>query len=348
MRLILGWDVGGTKSAAVIGTPDGSILARAGWASRASRGPEVMLKEFLSRARKLLKRHRGVLAVGVSIGGPLDTRRGVILSPPHLPGWDRVPLRETLERELGLEAVVEHDAAACLEAECLWGGARGATHAAYLTCGTGFGAGILIDGRILRGPDGQTPEVGHIRLAADGPEMFGKRGCSESFCSGEGIGKLAAFMFPKDFPTETDTKRLHDLHAKERGAGILPAGGRAKKEDRGRDGPGTRGQDAHATYAATAVLSESARRTGQLCAVLADIYSPQVILLGSLARYFGAWWVEGVREGFLAEALPNNSGHTQILPAKLGKGLQDLSAIAPCVFGRTTTLKPNGGLRVPL
>ena len=298
---VLGWDVGGTKSAALLGSADGQILERLEWPSRAERGPEPMLAEFLVEARRLLAGRADVAGIGVSIGGPLNPLTGVILGPPHLPKWDNVPLGDVLQRELSLPVVVEHDAAACLLAEWLWGSAKGTTHAVDLTCGTGCGAGILIGGRILRGPDGQSPEVGHIRLAPDGPVMFGKAGCTESFCSGEGIGKLAGFLFPGRFDGATDTRRLAELAA----AGDADA---------------------------RAVLIESARRTGQLCALLADTFSPQIIALGSLARYFPPWWREEVVRSFRAEALEANSSHTRIVPAALGERLQDLSAIAAWVY----------------
>jgi len=298
---ILGWDVGGTKSAAVVATPAGEILARRQWPSRARRGPEAMIADFLPHARELLAENGPASGVGVSIGGPLNPLAGVVLSPPHLPKWDRVPLVDILQRELALPVVIEHDAAACLLAEWLWGAARGTTHAVYLTCGTGCGAGVLIGGRILRGPQGQSPEVGHIRLAPDGPVMFGKAGCTESFCSGEGIGKLAGYRFPARFDASVDTKRLAELSA----AGDADA---------------------------RAVLIESARRTGQLCALLADTFSPQVVTLGSLARYFEAWWLEEIVAEFHREALEANSAHTKIVPAALGERLQDLSAIAGWLY----------------
>lgn len=302
--LVLGWDVGGTKSAAVMGTSGGQILGRREWPSdSAAKGWRGMMADFLAAAAELTAQHGRPQVAGVSIGGPMNAHTGVILSPPHLSGWDHVPLVEVLRGELGLEVVVEHDAAACLLAEWLWGAARGTTHAVYLTCGTGCGAGVLIDGRVLYGPAGQSPEVGHVRLAGDGPDMFGKAGCVESFCSGEGIGKLAPFLFPREFPRASDTRRLAELAR----AGNDPA---------------------------RAVLEESARRTGQLCGLLADLVSPQVIVLGSLARYFEPWWLEAVRAEFVREVLPLNGQATRIVPAELGERLQDLSAIAPCVYRR--------------
>ena len=300
-ELILGWDVGGTTSGATVGTVGGELVEVRTWESQVERGPDAMIGDFLGHARELLEAHPGVDAVGVSIGGPMNPLTGVVLSPPHLPGWENVPLADKLRGELGLPAVVEHDAAACLEAEWLWGAARGATHAAYLTCGTGCGAGVLIGGRILRGPNGESPEIGHVRLAPDGPEMFGKRGCVESFCGGTGISKLAHFLFPEHFPEPTGTKRLAEL----------AAGGNDK---------------------AQAVLDEAAKRTGQLCSILTDLFAPQVIVLGSMARYLGDDWVRNIREGFEAEVLPDRAAGTRIIPAGLGERLQPLSAVAPVVF----------------
>ncbi len=300
-NLVLGWDVGGTKSAAVVGSPDGRVLDRRQWPSRTDRGPDAMIADFLAHAADLLARSAAVSGVGVSIGGPLDTQAGIVQSPPHLPGWDDVPLARRLADRLRLPVVVEHDAAACLLAEWLWGAAVGTTHCAYLTCGTGCGAALLIDGRIVRGPGGRTPEFGHVRLAPDGPLMFGKRGCVESFCAGAGLAELAGFLFPRRFAEPVGPARLAELR------------------DRG---------DADAA----AVLEESARRLGQACAILADLFCPQVIVLGSLARRFGQGWIDQVRRSFADEALPINSAETRIVPPALADRLQDLSPVAAWVW----------------
>jgi glucokinase len=159
----------------------------------------------------------------------------------------------------------------------------------------------MIDGRIVRGPRSETPELGHVRLAPDGPAMFGKAGCVESFCSGEGISKLAPFMFPARFDGPVGADRLNR-------------------------------QAAHGDRAARAVLAEAARRTGQAAAILADLFCPQVIVLGTLARHFGSGWLRQVRGAFAREALPINARGTKIVPAGLGKKLQDLSPIAACVY----------------
>lgn len=299
-KLYLGWDVGGTKSSAVVGTAAGEILRNITWLSQTERGPEAMRRDFLEKLPALEREFGGFAALGVSIGGPLDTENGVIWSPPHLPGWDGVPLKDLLEKETGLPVSVEHDAVACLLAEYYWGAARGCPNAIYLTAGTGCGAGILIGGKPLRGAGGQTPEPGHIRVADDGPVCFGKAGCIESFMSGTGIGKLAPFLFPERFAGPVPTRELVSLA----GAGDEQA---------------------------RRVLEVSAQRAGQSCALLGDLFSPEVILIGSMARYLPPWWMDRLEAAFRAEVLPRNGGATRIQGAALGGRLQDLSSIAPAI-----------------
>ena len=107
-------------SAAVVGSADGQILERTQWPSQSSRGPQPMLDD-LCPCRALIAAHPQIVAVGASIGGPLDAEQGIILSPPNLPGWDNIPLRDMLHDRLRLPARIEHDAAACCLAEFRWG-----------------------------------------------------------------------------------------------------------------------------------------------------------------------------------------------------------------------------------
>ena len=293
--LYLGLDVGGTKCAAVIGTSKGEVIARREWPSLATRGPEPMLADIITAARELLSEFE-VCAAGVSIGGPLDAARGIVLSPPHLPGWDAFPLRDRLAEALQLPVSVEHDAAACALAEYRWGKFAGTPRLLYLTCGTGFGAGIILDGRAYRGAGGHSVELGHGRFAEDGPELFGKRGSIEGYCSGAGIPLLAAAQYPARWGTNPPTTAELAALARE---GDKEAG---------------------------AVLACNARSVGQVAANLADLLFPEVILLGSLARHFGEPWVETVRARFLEEAHPH-ARNCRFEPASLADRLQDLSAL---------------------
>ncbi len=292
----LGWDVGGTKSAAVLGNADGDVLDRSEWPSDADRGPEAMINDFLAYARKAPP----VSSLGVSIGGPLDTLNGVMFDVTHLPGWMGLPLRARLQEALGMPVFVEHDAAACALAEYTWGGWQGCHTLIYLTCGTGFGAGIIIDGKIYRGAGGHSIEIGHARFAPEGPQLFGKAGSNEAYCSGTGLGLLAEWKLGRKMtPREVS------------GAAVV-----------GDEG-------------AQEVLKIHAEATGQVCANLADTLFPDAIVLGSLARHLGEPWLTMVRARFDAEAHPHARERCTLQGAALGDRLQDLSALAAALQERT-------------
>jgi len=127
-RLILGWNVGGTTCSAVVGTPTGKVLEKRSWPSDPSRGPQAMMGEFLGQAAPLLEGFPQLGAVGVSVGGPLDPKAGIIYSAPHLPGWKDLHLRDILAEALELPVRAEHDAVARLKAEWLCGAAKRVAH----------------------------------------------------------------------------------------------------------------------------------------------------------------------------------------------------------------------------
>jgi glucokinase len=298
-ELILGLDVGGTKCVALLGTRQGEILKREQWASEACRGAEHMLESLRCQAQRMASEAAGTItAAGAAVGGPMDAEGGIVLSPPNLPGWDRIPLKALMEQWLQVPAHVEHDAAACAMAEYLWGGWGKPRGLGYLTCGTGFGLGLVVNGKPFGGAGGRRPEVGHWRLREDGPVAFGKSGSAEAFCSGSGLAKIAAWRFPERW-------------------GVNPPGG----QELNRLASAGDGQ-------AKAVIAENAKWTGRVCSMLADLLTPEVITLGSLARYLGASWLDQVRSEFARETEAGAALLTRIEPAGLGHRIGDLSALA--------------------
>jgi glucokinase len=288
---LLGLNVGGTTTTIVTGDERGAIAQRHSFPT-AEGGDGESLFGALVRA---IAAARGpqTAAVGVAIGGPLDARRGVVLGAPHLPFAD-FPLLDRLRAEVDLPLAVHHDAAACALAEWRWGPDRGKSGVAYLTCGTGFGVGLVLDGRVRYGSTGHSPEIGHVRYRDDGPEIFGKRGCFEGFGSASALALLAR---------ERDPARLGALSPQ--AIAELAAAG-----DRG----------------AAKILRQNAEAVGAACALLADLLVLDVIVLGSLAHYLGEPWIADVRAVFAEEALPANVGHCT-LRAPIDD-VQDLSALA--------------------
>ena len=304
--MLLGIDIGGTKTAVLLGHRSGAIVAREQMASPLHLAPVEMIDRIVEMARPLSEPHgASIEGVGVSIGGPLDSEAGVILGPPHLPGWDEVPLRALLEDRLNLPVFVEHDARTGALAEWHFGsGVRSdgtyIDDLIFLTLGTGLGAGIITGGKLLHGRSSRTAEAGHWRIAADGPEMFGKRGSWESYCSGAGIEALAAWRYPSRFDAITVPE--------------LAALARAHDPD------------------AQAVFEESAHMLGQGIALLCDIFAPDVVALGALGVRLGDLLIPGAQAVVEKEALPAVAARCRIVPVALGERIGDVAALCAALY----------------
>lgn len=182
MNKFMGFDIGGTKCAVVIGDENGKIYDKIRFDTT----------DFDSTMEKLLKAGDklftdDILAIGVSCGGPLNSKLGLIMSPPNLPGWDNVPIIEILEKRFSRPAFLKNDADACAIAEWKWGSAKGYDNVVFLTCSTGMGAGLILNGKPYSGACDMAGEVGHIRLHARGHIGYNKKGSFEGCCSGGGM-----------------------------------------------------------------------------------------------------------------------------------------------------------------
>lgn len=249
-------------------------------------------------------------AIGIACGGPLDAARGIILSPPNLPGWDRIRITSHFERRLRCPAFLMNDANANALAEWHFGAGRDSRVMIFLTAGTGMGAGIVIDGQLLEGVCGNAGEVGHVRLAATGPTGFHKAGSFEGFCSGSGLAQLVEFL-PR---------------------GVRPRNWRAWQ---------TQHPTAHAIALAArrgdptarAIFAESGRRLGQALSLLIDTLNPDRIVIGSLWLRCRDLLGSEMRRVVRAETLADSRRACRIVPSALGESLGNYGAVAVALRG---------------
>lgn len=192
--VIVGVDIGGTKCAVVVADAEARILAKHRFSTAEYEGPDSIIAALADHARRLLReqgRSASLEAVGISCGGPLDSETGMILSPPNLPGWDKVPVVSALQEQLGAPTFLHNDANAGALAEWLFGAGRGYSNLVFLTFGTGMGGGLILGGRLYAGTNDLAGEIGHVRLTEGGPIGYGKAGSFEGYCSGAGIARMA-------------------------------------------------------------------------------------------------------------------------------------------------------------
>ena len=194
--LLLAVDVGGTTTAAGAVTPDGEVVLEERLPThRDGPGRAIgVIEELIAHVREGAARLGHTMAgIGVGVPGPVDTvARRISEHVPHVPELEGVALAEMLERRFGLPVFVDNDVNALALAEWTFGIARGARSLVVLAAGTGFGSGIVLNGRLVRGAGGFGGELGHTPVNFDGPRCFcGGRGCGALYASGRGIADAA-------------------------------------------------------------------------------------------------------------------------------------------------------------
>jgi len=317
---ILGLDVGGTKTACVEGSPDAQILQRTEWPTEAERPFDEVFPKVVERIRSAIdtahRAGRNPVALSISIGGPLRIEEGFLINPPHLPGWHDLPLKSLLmEAFPDLPVYVEHDGNAGALAEFHFGVGESRPHLRhliFLTFGTGLGAGFIVNGQILRGATDTAGEVGHWRLADDGPLGFGKRGSWESFASGAGLVQLAAQMFPSRWSPESPIPSL-----------ITPMVDNDPE--------------------ALRVAEVAGTWMGRGLALLIDALNPQIIVFGSLGVVLGERIFAPARKVIAAEALPQAAAACELLPSVLGRQIGDVAALMAALTEPSVRLALNEG-----
>lgn len=139
-------------------------------------------------------------AIGISCGGPLDSRRGIVFSPPNLPGWDKVPITKFFSERFHVPCFLQNNANACVLAEWKWGNGKNLDNVVFPTFGTGMGAGLILNGKLYEGAKGLAGEIGHMRLARHGPVGYGKAGSFEGVCSGGGDSAIGTEQGARTYP----------------------------------------------------------------------------------------------------------------------------------------------------
>lgn len=315
MQVLAGIDIGGTKCAVSVGIVKNDSIEILSTSSRPT--PPRDFPGCMDMLSKLLRDQLRsdldweLAAIGISCGGPLDPASGLIFSPPNLPSWDAVDPVTPLRTEFKVPVRLRNDADACALAEWKLGAGKGLQNLIFLTFGTGMGAGLILNGRLYSGANGMAGEVGHIRLAEEGPQGYGKEGSFEGFCSGGGIADLGRRKARQALSVGNpplfcpDQASLASIDARSIAAALLQGDPLAKE-----------------------IYRTVAAYLGKGLALLIDILNPELIVLGSIYLrqqevLESGMWVELSRE-----ALPRSLDACRIVPSALGEHIGDYAALS--------------------
>ncbi len=329
MKYFLGFDIGGTKCAAALGCVNDkkgtlTLLAKEKFAT-ADRKPYDVLEKLCDTAKHLLEENEldfaDISASGISCGGPLDSKRGIILSPPNLPGWDRIDAVRFFEEKTGIKTFLQNDANACAVAEWKFGAGRGCSDMIFLTFGTGLGAGLILDSKLYSGASDMAGEIGHVRLSADVggflPVGYGKRGSAEGFCSGAGLAQLGRNAAENAIASGIEPPLYI---AAGRNTENITAKLIAELASRG---------DAMCV----SLYEECGKKLGSVLAILIDLLNPQKIIIGGIFMRSPQLLLPAMKSVLESESLGYALNVCEIVQAGLGEAVGDYAALSLAAVG---------------
>lgn len=298
-RAVLSLDIGGTKLAVGVVTSDGAVHGLLVEPTRRWEGPDTVIARLFDLGHRSIAAAGpdvSIEAVGISCGGPLDSATGVLISPPHLPGWLDVPLGAMTQAEFGVPAYLENDATAAALGEHRFGAAHGVSTMIYLTISTGVGGGAVIDGRLHRGAAGNGGELGHLMVRPGGRLCScGRRGCLEAYVSGTNIAERAAEGLGGPGGARSALAGIDALTAADVAAAALAG-------------------DAYAR----AVWTETTDVLGQALTDLVNVFEPELVVLGGGVTRSGAMLLDPVAEAVARDAMPPAAKAASVVLAGLG------------------------------
>lgn len=314
-RFVLGLDIGGTKLAAGVAGDDGRLLSREVIPARTEDGPETMIERLVAMGRRVVDASgvapADIAATGVSCGGPLDIRTGIVREPTNLPGWIDVPLVARLTTDLadllgGGPVYLENDANAAAMAEHRYGAGRGVRNLVYLTISTGIGGGVILDDRIVEGESGNAAEIGHMSLCHDGWACpCGSRGCLEAFASGTNIAQRAQDRIAAGEASSLTTLETEAITSRE----VAEA---ARAGD----------------PLACAVWDETVTVLGAGVGSIINLFNPRLVILGGGVTAVGDQLIAPVRRIALERAFPSMAEEADVVVAQLGADIGIVGAVA--------------------
>jgi len=250
-----------------------------------------MVDEVLKEGRV---ERRSVIAAGMGVPGPVDRGRGTAGSASILPGWTGLRIESEMQQRLGMPVEIENDANLGALAEMTWGAGRECSNFAYIKAATGIGAGLVIDGRLLRGASGTAGEIGHTTLDESGALCYcGNRGCLETVASGPAIIGLVSSGHP-------ETLTLGQVIE-------LAAGGDVR---------------------CRRAISDAGREIGVAVAGLCNLINPERVIVGGLLSRAGDLLLQPIREAIRRHAVFAAAERVEVVAAAFVERAELLGSLA--------------------
>jgi glucokinase-like ROK family protein len=307
---VVGVDFGATHLSVLVADISARILEEVELEINIQDGPEACLAEADRQVRKAVAKAglelKDILAVGIGVPGPIVSEAGMVVSPPLMPGWDRYPIRDTLEKNWGCPVSVNNDAELGALGEWAFGAGRGEHNLAYIKVGTGIGAGLLLEGQIYRGVTGSAGEIGHLTMDENGPMCTcGNQGCLEAIAGGRAIAQQGQEAAHKG--TRTQLSRITPVE----NITARDVASAARKGD----------------LVSQQILAKAGAHIGIAIAGLVNLFNPGMVIIGGGVAQTGDILLEPMRQAVERRSLPAATRVVRITTAMLGRRSSSMGAV---------------------
>ena len=302
---VYGISIGGTKTAVTHAFYDGdfSSIEKEVFISF----PDDPKKEMEQIFSLIDKYAYPVDVISLIVGGPLDINKGLLLKPPHLPGFDNYPIVEILKEKYHADVYMINDADACALAEYKFGAGKNSSNMAFLTFGTGIGSGLILNNKLYTGQNGMAGEIGHVRLSENGPIGYNKIGSVEGFVAGGNIPLWAkGYIEGKN----TALNKYQNLTTKD-------IANEARLGDK----------------VATEIFDEVAKRLGESISILIDILNLDLVVIGGIYPRCLDLLEKKVLKSVKNNSINNNYEACKVVPSKLQEQIDDYSSLMGIMLG---------------
>lgn len=306
-------DMGAMHLSVALGDFSARILEETEVPFRIDRDPEECLQQADQILRELLHKRQltttDLAAIGVGVPGPVIADQGMVMAPPIMPGWDRFPIRTTLEKKWGTIVTLNNDAELGALGEWANGAGRGERNLAFIKMGSGIGAGLIINQQIYGGTTGSAGEIGHLTVDENGPLCAcGNHGCLEAFAGGHAIAAQARKLVASGRRTllsehDPDSITARDVAEAAR-RGDLPA---------------------------QEIIKRSGTFVGIAIAGLINLFNPSTVIIGGGVAQVGDLLTGPIRQAVRERSLRASEHSVRITTAMLGRRSSLLGALVQAV-----------------
>lgn len=311
--LVAAIDMGAMHLSVALGDFSARILEEVEIPFQVVDGPEACLKKADQVLLELLRK-RGLApsdlsGIGIGVPGPVIADEGLVMAPPIMPGWDRFPIRATLEKRWKTAIALNNDAKLGALGEWAYGAGRGEKNLAFIKVGSGVGAGLMINQQIYGGTTGSAGEIGHLTVDENGPLCTcGNHGCLEAFAGGHAIAAQARKLVASGKRTSLSEKNVETITAHD----VAEA---ARRGD----------------LPAQEILKRSGTYIGIAIAGLINLFNPSTVIIGGGVAQVGDLLTTPIRQAVRERSLRASEHNVKITTAMLGRRSTLIGALVQAI-----------------